>query len=241
MAQKTEAEKHVAGARQRLRVREVADVDMDSIVANEKTPDSTPIRSPSSGEVMEKMVVNGSEVTAGSKIMRIEGHSQLWLDAQVYENQIPAIQLGQTVKATLRALPGKTVTGKVTFIDPHVDDVMRTETVRAQLDNPDQILKPGMYASVSILTKPVADALLVPREAVIDTGARQIAFVALPEGHFESRQVHVGLKGDDDQLQILDGLSEGEQVVTSGQFLLDVESRTVEAIDKLSKPSGGMR
>jgi multidrug efflux pump subunit AcrA (membrane-fusion protein) len=105
--------------------------------------------------------------------------------------------------------------------------------VRITLDNPNHQLSPGMYATANIKTKPVADAVWVPREAVIDTGTRQIAFVALAQGHFEPRKVRMGIMGDNDRVQILEGLAPGEMVVTSGQFLLDVESRTTEAIDKL--------
>ena len=110
--------------------------------------------------------------------------------------------------------------------------------VRVTLDNPNHELSPGMYATANIITKPVSDAIWVPREAVIDTGTQQIAFVALPQGHFDPRKVRMGVTGDDDRVQILEGLAPGEMVVTSGQFLLDVESRTTEAINKLRQPSG---
>ena len=103
------------------------------------------------------------------------------------------------------------------------------------LDNPDFELKPGMYATAEIVTQPVADAIQVPREAVIDTGTRQIVFVAEGDGHFTPRKVRMGMTGDDDQVQILEGLAPGETVVTSGQFLMDVESRTIEATQKLGR------
>ena len=95
------------------------------------------------------------------------------------------------------------------------------------------MLRPGMYATATIQTTPVKDALQVPREAVIDTGTRQIAFVVKSSGHFEPRDVHMGITGNDGRVQILDGLAAGESVVTSGQFLMDVESRTTEAVEKL--------
>jgi RND family efflux transporter MFP subunit len=172
------------------------------------------------------------------KVMRIEDHTKLWLDAQVYEQDIPLVALGQTVEATVDAAPGKTYTGPISFIYPHLDHMTRTATVRVTLDNPNHGLSPGMYAAVNIMTKPVSDAVLVPREAVIDTGTRQIAFVVMAEGRFEPRKVRMGVMGDDDRVQILEGLAPGETVVTSGQFLLDVESRTTEAINKLRQSSG---
>jgi len=184
------------------------------------------------------MVVDGSAVQAGMKVMRVEDHSTLWLDAQVFEDQISMVRIGEEVNATVDGVPGKMFTGKIMFIYPHLDHMSRTEMVRTELQNSNHQLSPGMFALAEIMTQPVADAILVPREAVIDTGTRQIAFVALPDGHFEPRKVRMGMMGDDDRVQILEGLAPGEMVVTSGQFLLDVESRTTEAIDKLRQSSG---
>jgi len=143
------------------------------------------------------------------------------------------VAVGQEVRATVEAFPGKVFTGRITFVHPHVDHMSRTVNARAVLTNSDLTLRPGMYASAAILTSPVMDAVQVPRESVIDTGTRQIVFVAEAEGHFTPRMVHMGLLGDSGRVQILDGLSPGETVVTSGEFLLDVESRTTEAINKL--------
>jgi multidrug efflux pump subunit AcrA (membrane-fusion protein) len=101
------------------------------------------------------------------------------------------------------------------------------------------MLKPGMYATAKVTARAVADALLVPREAVIDTGTRQIVFVTDADGHFDPRLVRTGLSGGGDTVQVLEGLAPGERVVTSGQFLLDVESRTTEAIQKLRRSKSG--
>jgi Cu(I)/Ag(I) efflux system membrane fusion protein len=172
--------------------------------------------------------------------MRIEDHHTLWLNVQVYEDQIPLVAVGQRVEATVDGAPGKTFSARITFIYPHLDHLTRTMTVRAVLDNHNLELHPGMYATANIVTRPVSDAVLAPREAVIDTGIRQIAFVAGAGGHFDPRKVRVGISGDDDRVQILEGLAPGEMVVTSGQFLMDVESRTTEAIDKLRQATPGM-
>jgi Cu(I)/Ag(I) efflux system membrane fusion protein/cobalt-zinc-cadmium efflux system membrane fusion protein len=232
----------VASAKQKLRLWDIADQDIDAIADATNAPDSIPFRSPADGDVIDKMVVQGSAIQAGMKVMRIEDHTKLWLNAQVYEDEIPLVALGQTVEATVEAMPGKTYAGPITFIYPHVDHMSRTVTVRITLDNPKHELSPGMYATANIKTTPVADALVVPREAVIDTGTRRIVFVAQSQGHFEPRKVRMGVTGDGDQVQILEGLAPGDMVVTSGQFLLDVESRTTEAIDKLrqlsTNPSG---
>jgi RND family efflux transporter MFP subunit len=167
------------------------------------------------------------------KLMRIEDHSKMWLKVQVYEEQIPLVALGQTVEASVEALPGQILRGSITFIYPHMEHMARTATVRVTLDNPAAKLRPGMYATARIITRPVANAIQIPREAVIDTGTRQIAFVARPEGRFEARLVRMGMTGDGEVVEILEGLMPGETVVTSGQFLMDVESRTTEAINKL--------
>jgi Cu(I)/Ag(I) efflux system membrane fusion protein len=232
---RTESQNMVDSAKQKLRLWDIADKDIETIADAEKAPDSVSFRSPADGDVIDKMVVEGSAVQAGMKIMRIEDHKKLWLSAQVYEDDLPLVALGQRVEATVDGIPGKTYAAPITFIYPHLDHMSRTATVRITLDNPNHELSPGMYATAIIKTKPILDAVWAPREAVVDTGTRQIAFVAMPEGHFEPRKVRMGMMGDDDRVQILEGLAPGERVVTSGQFLLDVESRTAEAIDKLRK------
>jgi RND family efflux transporter MFP subunit len=241
-AVRKDAQNLVDSAKEKLRLWDIADQDIDAVAAATQAPKTLPFRSPASGHVVDKMVVAGSAVQAGMKVMRIEDHSTLWLNAEVYEDQIPMVKIGQEVRATLDGVPGKIFTGKVSFIYPHLDHMARTEIVRTVLDNPGHELKPGMYATVEIVTQPVPDAVLVPREAVIDTGTQQIAFVMDPAsaGHFIPRNVRVGISGDDDQVQIVEGLAPGDQVVTSGQFLMDVESRTTEAIEKLRASTTAM-
>jgi RND family efflux transporter MFP subunit len=228
-----EAHNLVESAKRKLRLWDVADADIEAIAKATKPPRDVPFRAPASGHLVEKTVVQGSAVQPGMKLMRIEDHSKMWLDAQVYEDQFAMVKTGQVVEATLDAVPGKTFKGKITFLHPHLDHATRTITARVTLDNPDFDLRPGMYAIANIITEPLADAIQVPREAVIDTGARQIAFVDAGKGHFDARDVRMGVAGDDGRVQILDGLAAGERVVVSGQFLIDVESRTTEAIQKL--------
>jgi Cu(I)/Ag(I) efflux system membrane fusion protein len=228
-----EARDLIDSAKRKLRLWDVAEEDIEAIAKADQPPKDVPFRSPATGHIEDKMIVQGSAVQMGMKLMRVADHTQLWLDAQVYEEQLPVVKLGQKVVATVEAVPGKSFTGTVSFMYPHVDHVTRTLTVRMTLENPDFELKPGMYATVEIKTQPSPDTIQVPREAVIDTGVRQIAFVAEGGGHFTPRQVRMGIMGDDDMVQILDGLAPGETVVTSGQFLMDVESRTIEATQKL--------
>jgi hypothetical protein len=213
------------------------DDDIDLVSSSLMIPETVSFRSPASGAIAEKTVVQGSAIWSGMKIMRVEKHTELWLNAEVFENQMSSLAVGDEISATFDAVPGRVFTGKVAFLYPHVEAMSRAEMVRIVFPNSDLVLKPGMYATVTIKTRAASDAVLVPQEAVIDTGLKQLVFVALPDGHFDAREVRMGLRGDDDQVQILLGINEGDSVVTSGQFLLDVESRTQEAIEKMR--SGG--
>ena len=228
-----EADSLIASARRKLELWDVDEQEIDAIAKADRPPRDVVFHSPATGHIEDKAVVQGSAVQAGTKLMRVADHTKMWLDAQVYEEQIPLVRMGQPVEVTVDAVPGKTFTGTVTFIYPHVDHMTRALMVRATFDNPDFELKPGMYADANVVTEPVPDAIQVPQEAMIDTGTRQIVFVAKGDGHFSPRTVRAGVRGDDDRLQIIEGLAVGETVVTSGQFLMDVESRTNEAIAKL--------
>jgi len=219
-------------ARQKLLNLGVDEQQADRISRLDSAPKTITFTSPITGHITEQMIVEGSAVNAGERIFRIVDHSTLWLDAQIPESLIPFIQLQQNASASIDAMPGQVFEGKVTFIHPHVDPETRTAMIRLAIPNPSMTLKPAMYATVLITSELAADALLVPREAIIDTGTRQIAFLSLGKGHFEPRQVRMGSMGEDDRVQILDGLAPGDTVVTSGQFLLDAESRLKEAIQK---------
>jgi RND family efflux transporter MFP subunit len=233
-ALRREGQSMVESSKRKLRLWDVAEQDIEAIAKADQPPKDVPFRSPATGHIEDKMIVQGSAVQMGMKLMRVADHTEMWLDAQVYEDQLPVVKLGQAVVAILDGLPGTSFKGNVSFMYPHVDATTRTLTVRMTLENPHFQLKPGMYATVEIMTQPSPDTIQVPREAVIDTGTRQIAFIAEGEGHFTPRQVRMGIMGDNDMVEILDGLAPGEMVVTSGQFLMDVESRTIEATQKLS-------
>jgi multidrug efflux pump subunit AcrA (membrane-fusion protein) len=206
--------------------------DVDRLARLDRAPRTVTFTSPVSGHVTEKLVVAGAAVKAGDRVLRIVDHSTLWLDAQVHPEDLAAVEMAGAVQAVVDGVPGSPIEGRVAFIHPHLDPATRTATVRAHIPNPTFALRPGMYATVTIASVAVADALVVPREAVIDTGTRRLLFVALDGGRFEPREVTTGAAGDDGLVQIVDGLGVGERVVTSGQFLLDAESRMREAIQK---------
>jgi Cu(I)/Ag(I) efflux system membrane fusion protein/cobalt-zinc-cadmium efflux system membrane fusion protein len=202
-----EAQAMVESSKRKLRLWDVSDQDIDAIAQADRAQRTVTLRSPADGHVVEKQVVQGSAVQVGTKLMRIEDHSKLWLDAQVYEEQLPWVEMGQAVTATVDGVPDRTFTGKVTFVYPHVDHMTRTTTVRTMIENPDHELRPGMYATANITARLVQDAVLVPREAVIDTGTRQFAFVSIGEGRFQPRKVRMGMRGDE-RVQILEGLAQ---------------------------------
>lgn len=204
----------------------------------ETAPATVPILAPIDGHLTEKMVYEGAAVKAGDLVMRLANRHLMWIDAQVPESQMSLVSDGQPVRARLVSQPAKTYTGKVLFVHPHLDAQTRTALVRIEIGNQDLALRQGMYATVEILADAYREALVVPTEAVIDTGRRQLVFVSLGDGRFAPRDVTLGLPGQDGTVEVTAGLADGDAVVTSGQFLLDSESRLKEAVAK--HLSGGL-
>jgi len=194
------------------------------------------INSPAAGFVTEKMAVEGQMVDMGMKLYRLADIGIVWVYAQVYEQDLPYIQLGQEATMSLAYLPDRRFRGRVTYIYPTVDEKTRTARVRMEFHNPGYFLKPGMFATVQLTADIAPSALLVPDSAVLRSGEKNTVFVALPGGRFEPRTVTLGLAAEDDRDQVMSGLHEGERVVTSGQFMLDSESQLREAIQKMIEP-----
>ncbi len=199
-----------------------------------------PLVSPYRGVVVRKNVQEGSFVKEGGLLYRIADLSTVWVLVSIYDNELPWISTGQPAEMELSYLPGKRYRGKVQYIYPYLDEKSREVRLRLQFPNPALELKPGMYATVYLSGKPIPDALVVPAEAVLRTGKRNIVFVVRGAGKFEPREVRIGEEDGRGNLRVLSGLLEGETIVRSGQFLLDSESRLQEAIRKLleevSKP-----
>jgi multidrug efflux pump subunit AcrA (membrane-fusion protein) len=221
----------VQAARRKLERYGLRAAEIDRLGALDRAPRTVTFMSPITGHVTEKLVVAGAAVKAGDRVMQIVDHSTLWLDLQVHPQDLPAVAIGNTVEATVEGA-SEPVRGDVFFVHPHLDPDTRTATVRARIPNPGLRLRPGMYATARLRSTVARDALVVPREAVIDTGRRRFAFVALGTGRFAPRDVGLGESGEDGLVAVTSGLAEGERVVISGQFLLDAESRTQEAIQK---------
>jgi RND family efflux transporter MFP subunit len=219
-------------ARRKLELAGVDPAQIAEIEKAERVPDVVTFRSPMAGHVTEKMVYEGAAVEAGQLVLRLADNSNMWIDLRIFEQQLSYVKIGQKVKATVEAMPGKEFDGEIIFIHPHLDEMTRTALVRIAIPNPELQLRQEMYATVRIEAEVAERAILVPREAVIDTGERQVALVAASGATFEPRRVTIGASANDGMIQILSGLAPGETVVTSGQFLLDSESRMKEAIQK---------
>jgi RND family efflux transporter MFP subunit len=180
--------------------------------------------SPADGVLTDVAVQQKSRINSGTTALRIENLSALWLDTYVYENQLQWIRLGQRVTATIAAFPGRIFQGKIIFIDSFENPENHTTVVRIALGNSTGELRPGMYALADIHTNPIQHAILIPRRAVIHTGTGELVFVEISQGHFDPVKVTTGLTGENGLVQVLSGVGPGQQVLTSGQFAIDVES-----------------
>jgi RND family efflux transporter MFP subunit len=216
------------------------DISEDQIAELERTrtPRKTMrMNAPHDGIVIEKLVVEGQMVEPGMKLYRLADLATVWVQAQVYEQDLPFIRLGQEAVVSLASQPDPKFRGRVTYIYPTVDEKTRTARVRMEFHNPGYFLKPGMYATVELSSQLSPSALLVPDSAVLRSGEKNTAFVALDEGHFEPRTLSLGARSEGGLYEVLTGLKEGERVVTSGQFMLDSESQLREAIQKMQRPN----
>ena len=215
------------------------DISADQIATLEKTREikkTLRVNAPRSGIVVEKMAVQGQMVDAGMKLYRLADLSLVWVQSQIYEQDLPSVKLGQEAQVTLTYLPDRKFEGRVTYIYPTLDEKTRTAKVRMEFHNPGLFLKPGMFTKVELKANLDKSALLVADSAILRSGEKNTVFVALEGGKFEPRTVVIGARGEGNTYQVLKGLKEGERVVTSGQFMLDSESQLKEAIQKMMEP-----
>ena len=189
--------------------------------------------------VIKKIALAGHYVKAGMHQYEIADLSRVWVDVEVYEYELPFIKKGMPAGMELSYLPGKRFEGTVLFIYPFLNPETRTVKLRLAFDNKEGLLKPDMYANVYIESLIASEALVIPQQAVIDSGLRKVVFVALGGGKFEPRQVKLGLEGENNTFQVLEGLKDGENIVTSAQFMFDSESRLREAIQKMLEVRSG--
>lgn len=208
-----------AASRDRLRNWGITDQQMDSPQGQPRVT----FRAPASGIVLEKKAVEGMRFMAGEVLYQIADLSTLWVIAEVNEQDIAQVKVGSHARIQIDAYAGRDFDGKVDFVYPTLNVATRTVQVRIAIANPQGLLKPAMYANAAIPVGGSGKVLTIPNSAVIDSGKQQVALVRLAEGRFEPRKVSLGQRSDS-YVQVLSGVAEGEQVVTSANFLIDAES-----------------
>lgn len=222
-------------ARERMKLWEMTEEQIAELESSGVPRDELTIYSPVSGHVSVRNVFPNQFITPESDLYTVVDHTRVWVQAQIFEYEAESVRLGQTAAMTVSAFPGRVFRGRVAYVNPHLEMMTRTLDVRLEFSNPDLALKPGMFADVA-LDIPLGRQVVAPREAVLDTGARQLVFLALPEGYFEPREVRLGPRLED-RVVILEGLEAGELIVTSGAFLIDSESQLSAALGGLQPPS----
>lgn len=226
------------GALKRLRNWDISDAQLQRLQREGKATRTLIIYSPASGVVMEKPAIQGMRFMPGEPLFKITDLSAVWLLAEVFEQDLAMVHVGQSVKISVDAYPGKEMTGKVAFIYPTVNPETRTAQVRIELANPGGMLRPDMYASVQLTSgHDKARALTVSDSAVIDSGTRQVVLIQRAEGLFEPREVKLGTRTDG-YVEVLEGLSDGDSVVVRANFLIDAESNLKGALGSFGGHSG---
>ncbi len=226
-------------ARKRLEFWDVPAGEISRLKNSGSVSRTITIAAPRSGFITELQAVDGQSVMMGATLFKIADISTVWVNASIYEDEAPLVKDGMNAEVSLDYLPGKTFSGVVDYVYPFLDETTRTLTVRVVFPNPENELKPGMFATVKIESKVSDDAIVVPLEAVIDSGERKIAFVAKGKGKFEPREIVTGAEDDKGRIHVISGLEPGETVVVSGQFLFDSESRLREAVAKFGVAAAG--
>lgn len=191
------------------------------------------VYSTTSGVVTKQTAILGHFVKPGEHLYEITDLSNIWVDVEIYEYEIPWIRQGMPADIELSYIPGKKFHGNVIYIYPYLTPQTRTAKLRLELANPGLELKPGMYANVNLKSTFAESGLVIPQEAVIDSGVRKLVFISLGKGKYEPREVTLGVETDLYEFQVLDGLKEGDEIVVSAQFMFDSESRIREAIQKM--------
>ena len=234
------ADAMVDAARARLRLWMLTPNQIDALVQRGIVQNSVSIVSPVSGFVIDKAAVQGMYVTPQTDLYTIVDLSTIWVTAEIYEYEFPFVTLGQDVSVTLPYFPGEAFSGTVTYLYPTLNPQTRTAQVRIEIPNPNVRLKPDMYAEVLIAVRRPS-SLAVPDRAVVDSGTRTVVFVEIQPGMFEQRHVSLGPKVGQ-YYELLDGVTAGEHVVTSGSFLIDSESQLMASSNMMgSLGMGGIK
>lgn len=224
----------VDAARQRLRFYDIPEIEIRELERRGSPAKTLTVRAPADGYVVEKSVVAGAQVTPGMPLFKVADLSEVWVLADVYEYELPWVATGQAARVELPYAPGVPLEGRVTYVYPYVAGQTRTVKVRIEVRNAgDRIaFKPEMYATVTIRSPIVREAVAVPEQAILRTGGRNVAIVALGGGWFEPRELEAGVTADG-WVEVRSGLHAGELLVTSSQFLIDSESNLRAAVSAM--------
>lgn len=223
-------------SRKRLQLWDVSNQQISQLEKTGQVNKTVTLYSQYDGIVTTKMVNEGMYVKPGMSLLNLADLSKVWILADIYEYQLPWVKVGQQVRVELPYSKGRNLTARLDYLYPFVEPKTRTVKARILLDNTDLELRPDMYVSVYLSGQELNNVLTIPQEAVLHSGEKQTVFVALSGGRFEPRLVKTGLQGENGHIEVLQGLFEGEQVVTSSQFMFDSESKLREAIQKMLNP-----
>ncbi|MDP3599136.1 MAG: efflux RND transporter periplasmic adaptor subunit, partial [Nitrospirota bacterium] len=224
---KTNAASLVASSRARLQLWDVTDRQMGALARRGTAEPLLTVYAPSSGIVLKREALPGKYVEPGTTLYEVADLSTVWVSVDVYEYEMAAVKINQPASVTFAAYPGERFQGTVAYIYPTLNSEARTVRVRLELANPGLKLKPGMYGNVTVQTE-VVRTLAVPKEAVLETGLRQLVFLDRGQGRYEPAAVKLGRRSQD-SVEVLKGLKEGDRIVTSANFLLDAESKLASA------------
>ena len=219
-------------ALERLQLFDVAEHQIEELQQSRKIKKQLHIHSPFEGRIMHIGAREGQYVTPKDELYLIADLSRIWVNVDIFEDELSWLKVGDRAEMRVRAQPGRTYRGKITFIHPVLNPKSRTVQVRLEFDNADLSLKPGMFANVTLYVDPQPGAVVVPSEAIVRSGSREQVFVVREPGKFEPREVTLGVTAQG-LTQILSGVEAGEEVVTSSQFLIDSESKLREATAKM--------
>jgi len=229
------AESLLRSAHERLKLFDVPEHQIRKLETERKVMKGMHIHSPFDGIVMNIGARDGQRVTPETELYMIADLTHVWVIVDLYEDDLPWVRVGDTAAMKVAGIPGRTFTGKVTYIYPYLEAKTRTNKIRLEFDNPELALKPDMFANVDVKASRQVNAVVVPSEAIVRTGEQEQVFIQRAAGQFEPRKVIIGVASDG-QTQIIKGVEAGEIVVTSSQFLIDSESKLKEATAKMMHP-----
>ncbi len=217
----------VASARERLRLWNLTEEQIEAIERRGKAERVLAVYAPSSGIVLKRQALPGNYVEPGTTLYELADLSTVWINGDIYESEIMSVRLNQPAEVMFETYPGEAFRGKVAYIYPYLNEATRTVRVRMEFPNPHLKLKPGMYGNI-VLGVDAGRLLVVPKEAVLDSGLRQLVFLDLGQGVYQPYPVKLGRRSQE-YVEVLEGIKEGDRVVTSANFMLDAESKLASA------------